>query len=141
MGKGYVSDDGKHITCHRWAPKSGTANHITNRALCFFMPDLEICSQCSHSKFVVRVKLNIGHQVVYCPQFSEKYGWQNGETPVYVQMRRESCLVQIPRSEYCQLCPNRLPDKPPMQSPGWVEAVEKAKRKRRKAEEEEDEPE
>jgi hypothetical protein len=100
--------------------------------MCFFMPTPEICAQCPHSNFIYRVKVNIGSQVVYCPRFTKTFGWRNGEQPVYVQMRREACLGQFQRYEFCQECPNCKPGQAPRQTPGWLEAERVEEKRRRK---------
>jgi len=126
MGAG----SGTYVICNRWAPKSETARHSVSRAICFFLPVPEVCCQCPHSRFVFRIKVGVGNQVVACPQFSQREGWKRGEQPVYIRLRREACLSQHRRYQFCEVCQNVDPAKPPQQEPDWVK-VEQEKLHRR----------
>ena len=115
-----MTKSGKFVTCHDWAPKQRNRGHSVSRALCL-MDTREGCSTCLHSRFVLRIPMGAGDQIVSCPRWDGSQSRNKGGVPVlYVQIRRETCLRARP-FEFCTSCPNSKPAELPRNIEGWYE--------------------
>jgi hypothetical protein len=107
------------VLCDGESPKSGTDVRQQVRAVCLGQP-MAACKTCEHSTFTLRLKPNVGNEIVACPVWPSIEAKMEHEKPQYQMVRREQCLIRRPY-DYCSFCPNMQVNKQAETTPGWWE--------------------
>jgi len=109
---------GLTVLCDGLAPKGGTEVHQADRSLCISQARGSACTDCEHSRFILRFKPGVGNQQVACPRWDSIDDRLARKKPRYEIIRREVCLTVAPY-EHCSSCPNKKVSEEPRSEPGW----------------------